>query len=262
MHVWAIANQKGGVGKTTTTVALASLLAEQGKRALMLDLDPQGSLTCYFGHDPETVQPSSFDLFNNSARLNKEIVASALLDTGFNNLTLLPASTALATLERSMVGQDGMGLVVSKSLALLFEDFDYVLIDSPPVLGVLLINALAACEQILIPVQTEFLAIKGLERMMNTLRMVRQSRKKALNFTVIPTLFDRRTLASVQSLRRLKNTYPDEIWRSAIPVDTRLRDASAKGVPPVVFDPGSRGIRAYGILLKTLLSVEIEQSVA
>ena len=262
MRVWTVANQKGGVGKTTTTVALASLLAEQGKRALMLDLDPQGSLTCYFGHDPETVQPSSFDLFNRSAQLNKEIVSAALLDTGFKNLTLLPASTALATLERNMTGQEGMGLVVSKSLALLFEDFDYVLIDSPPVLGVLLINALAACEHILIPVQTEFLAIKGLERMMNTLRMVKHSRKKELNFTVIPTLFDRRTLASVQSLRQLKKTYPEEIWRSAIPIDTRLRDASAKGVPPVVLDPASRGVRAYGILLKTLLSVEIEQSVA
>jgi chromosome partitioning protein len=254
MHVWAIANQKGGVGKTTTTVALGSLLAERGSRVLMLDLDPQGSLTTYFRLDPETVQPSSYDLFVRAGEMDARALLACVQPTAYPNLSLLPANTALAALERSLTGKEGMGLAVSRGLALLWEEFDYVLIDSPPTLGVLLINALAACELILIPVQTEFLAIKGLERMLNTLRMVMHSRHKPLRYLIVPTLFDRRTQASMSSLRSLRSTYPDQVWHSAIPIDTRLRDASARGVTPGAIDADSRGIRAYASLLKTVVA--------
>lgn len=254
MHIWAVANQKGGVGKTTTTVALGGLLAESGARVLLLDLDPQGSLTTYFGHNPESMPRSSFDLFQPMADVNRDVLQQIVVRTAHQNLWLLPASTALATLERKAVGQEGMGLAISRTLTLLWDDYDYVLIDSPPTLGVLLINALAACELILIPVQTEFLAIKGLERMLHTLGMVTRSRRKALRHVLIPTLFDRRTQAGVLSLRRLRGTYPQEVWRSVIPVDTRLRDASSRGVTPSALDPGSRAVRAYGLLLKNLLA--------
>ncbi|MDP1931994.1 MAG: ParA family protein [Gammaproteobacteria bacterium] len=254
MHIWAVANQKGGVGKTTTTVALGGLLAESGARVLLLDLDPQGSLTTYFGHNPEILSRSSFDLFQPMNAVTREGLLQTVQSTAHQNLWLLPASTALATLERKAVGQEGMGLAISRTLSLLWDDYDYVLIDSPPTLGVLLINALAACELILIPVQTEFLAIKGLERMLHTLGMVMRSRQKPLRHVLIPTLFDRRTQAGVLSLRRLRGTYPQEIWRSVIPVDTRLRDASSRGVTPSALDPASRGVRAYGLLLKNLLA--------
>lgn len=254
MHIWAVANQKGGVGKTTTTVALGGLLAESGARVLLLDLDPQGSLTTYFGHNPESMPRSSFDLFQPMADVNRDVLQQIVVRTAHQNLWLLPASTALATLERKAVGQEGMGLAISRTLTLLWDDYDYVLIDSPPTLGVLLINALAACELILIPVQTEFLAIKGLERMLHTLGMVTRSRRKPLRHVLIPTLFDRRTQAGVLSLRRLRGTYPQEVWRSVIPVDTRLRDASSRGVTPSALDPGGRAVRAYGLLLKNLLA--------
>lgn len=254
MHIWAVANQKGGVGKTTTTVALGGLLADSGARVLLLDLDPQGSLTTYFGHNPEALQHSSFDLFQTQSAVSYDGLQQTIQATGQDNLKLLPATTSLATLERRVTTQEGMGLAVSRSLALLWEDYDYVLIDSPPTLGVLLINALAACELILIPVQTEFLAIKGLERMLHTLSMVTRSRQKALRHVLIPTLFDRRTQAGVLSLRRLRGTYPEEIWRSVVPVDTRLRDASSRGITPSSLDPNSRGVRAYALLLKNLLA--------
>lgn len=256
MRVWAVANQKGGVGKTTTTVALGSLLAAQGKRVLMLDLDPQGSLGSYFGHAPEYTQGSSYEWFTPPAQLPQETLLATIRPTDAPRLSLVPGSTSLATLERTAITQEGMGLAVSRALASLWDHFDYVIIDSPPTLGVLLINALAASSLLVVPVQTEFLAIKGVERMLNTLQMVNRSRRKKLPYLMVPTLFDRRTQAGVASFRYLRRTWPEQVWQSAVPVDTRLRDASSRGVTPLMLDPQSRGIQAYGSLLKTLLKME------
>ncbi len=258
MHIWSVANQKGGVGKTTTAVALAGLLAERGARVLLCDLDPHGSLTSYFGYDPERVEHGIFDLFGERPIVERAELQSLLLpiDNGGavgGKLQLLAASPALATVERRAVG-GGVGMRVNKALAALWDDFDYVLIDTPPVLGALMINALAACEQLLIPVQTEFLALKGLERMLRTLSMLGRSTNKTLPYLIVPTLFDRRTHASVSSLRTLRHEYPDHIWASMIPVDTRFRDASKAGQVPSRFDPQSRGVLAYAALLKFLLA--------
>lgn len=253
MRVWSVANQKGGVGKTTTTVALGCLLAAQDKRVLMLDLDPQGSLGSYFGHSPEAATHSSFDWFAPTGKLDDSQLDASIHTTDTPRLFLVPGTTALATLERNAVSQEGMGLAVSRALARLWDRFDYVIIDSPPTLGVLLVNALAASEQVIVPVQTEFLAIKGVERMLNTLQMINRSRRQPLPYLLVPTLFDRRTQAGVSSFRHLRKTWPDHVWNSAIPVDTRLRDASSRGVTPLALDPASRGIQAYASLLKTLL---------
>ena len=254
MHIWAVANQKGGVGKTTTVVSLAGLLADAGNRVLMIDLDPHGSLSSYFRFDPDSIEKSAYNLFQATGKISKELPASLILETGHPNLSLLPASTALATLERHAQAQGGMGLVISKTLAILWDDYDYVLIDSPPVLGVLMINALAACQQLIIPVQTEFLAIKGLERMVRTLTMINRARKRPVPFLIVPTLFDRRTQASNKSLRSLKDTYEELVWHSVIPVDTKLRDASTAGIAPSALDPNARGIKAYASLMDSLLN--------
>ncbi|WP_428243139.1 ParA family protein [Gynuella sp.] len=252
MHVWAVANQKGGVGKTTTAVNLGALLAEQGKRVLLFDLDPQGSMTAYFKYNPDALQHSSYDLFCHKGQIPEYLPQQIIVDTPHAGLQLLPASTALATLERNISQQDGMGLVVSKTLALLWDDFDYVLIDSPPLLGVLMINALAACARLLIPVQTEYLALKGLERMVHTLDMVMKSRQKSFQYLIIPTMFDRRTQASLKCLRMLKQDYDDRVWNSMIPVDTKLRDASKEGLAINAIDPNSRAAQKYRSLLETL----------
>lgn len=193
MRILAIANQKGGVGKTTTTVALGGLIANSGHKVLLLDIDPHGSLSTWFGVDPDAQALSSYTLFQERKELSYSSVKRLVLPTQFANIEVIPATTALATLERQAIGQDGMGLVLSRALSLLADDYDYVLIDTPPLLGVLMVNALAACQYLVVPVQTEFLALKGLERMVNTLNMISRSRKKALDYTVVPVMFDRRT---------------------------------------------------------------------
>lgn len=248
MRVIAVANQKGGVGKTTTSVALAGLLASTGHRVLLLDLDPHGSLSSYFRQDPDAQELSSYTLFQERKSLSASSVMRLVRATEFANLHLIPATTALATIERQAIGQDGMGLVINRALAQVEDSFDYVIIDSPPLLGVLMINALAACSWLVVPVQTEFLALKGLEKMVNTLAMMSRSRKKPINYTIVPVMFDRRTQASVTSLRSIRNTYGDKVWAGHVPVDTRFRDASKQGVPPHLFDPGARGVESYSSL--------------
>ncbi|MBB6341026.1 chromosome partitioning protein [Pseudomonas fluvialis] len=262
MRVWAVANQKGGVGKTTTSIALAGLLADAGKRVVVVDLDPHGSMTSYFGHDPDALEHSTYDLFLQQGNVPRGLPQRLLLPTSDERIALLPSSTALATLERQSPGQNGLGLVIAKSLAQLWNQFDHAIIDSPPLLGVLMVNALAASQQLVIPVQTEFLAVKGLERMTNTLTMINRSRKQALPYTIVPTLFDRRTQASMTTLRLLRNTYPEQLWQAYVPVDTRLRDASRAGLTPSQFDGNSRGVIAYRALLKHLLSHQPTTQVA
>lgn len=245
MRVLTIANQKGGVGKTTTTVALGGLAAAQGQRVLLLDLDPHGSLSSYFRQDPDTAALSVFTLFQERKQLTRESVMRLIQPTDSPHIDIMPAATALATLERQSIGQDGMGLVLARALGQIYDDYDWVFIDTPPLLGVLLINALAACQYLLIPVQTEFLALKGLERMVNTLTMLGKSRKKALGYTVVPVMYDRRTQASITSLRTIRNTYFERVWPGHIPVDTKFRDASKAGMPPHLFDPKARGVESY-----------------
>ncbi|MGI6409563.1 MAG: ParA family protein [Thiopseudomonas sp.] len=264
MKVWAVANQKGGVGKTTSTVALAGLLADAGRRVLVVDLDPHGSLTSYFGYDPDTLEHSCYDLFIAGGKVDPSLPRSLLQKTSHANISLMPSSTAVAVLERQAPGQGGLGLVISKALAHLEGEFDFALLDNPPLLGVLMVNALAASQLLVIPVQTEFLALKGLERMVNTLNMVNRSRPHPLPYTIVPTMFDRRTQASLSTLRHLRNQYSKNLWQAYIPVDTRLRDASRAGLVPSALDPNTRGVLAYRVLLKHLLqqSRQEEQTAA
>ena len=151
MRIWSIANQKGGVGKTTSVVALGGLLAEQGKRVLLVDLDPHGSLTSYFKQDPDSLERSLYHLFFEQRCKDKAFIQSILKPTSHEQIQVLPATTSLATLERQVSGQDGMGLVLARSLAQLWDEYDHVLLDTPPILGVLPVNAFAACQRMLIP---------------------------------------------------------------------------------------------------------------
>ena len=253
MRIWTVANQKGGVGKTTTTVALGGLLAAWGFRTLMVDVDPHGSLTSYFRLDPDSLQRSSYSLFEAVAEKRDLDPASLLVDTGTEGLYLIPAAIALATLDRQSGRMEGMGLVLKRALERLSTRFDYVLIDCPPILGVLLINALAACECLIAPVQTEFLAIKGLERLQHTLKMVTRARPTPLEVVVVPTFYDQRTRASRDSLAVLQRDFAAQLWDGLIPIDTRFREASRVGLPPAIFDPRARGVEAYARLLEELV---------
>lgn len=254
MRIWSVSNQKGGVGKTTTVVTLGGLLSSWGYRTLLVDLDPHGSLTSYFRMNPDELESSVYNLFHEASSKSKRAdPVPYIVSTNFENLSVLPASTAIATLDRQVAAVSGMGLVLSNALKHVADDYDYVLIDSPPMLGVLMINALAACEHLIIPVLSEFLSMKGLERMLHTIDMVFHSRKNAPEFTILPTQFDRRTKAAMQSLRSMRQQYPEHIWKSAIPVDTKLREASREGIPASISTPNSRAVLAYTRLLESLL---------
>lgn len=248
MKIWAVANQKGGVGKTTTAVSLAGVLHNRHARVLLVDLDPHGSLTSYFGADPDNIEQSGYDLF-----LQTQDVHAVIHKTKFEHLHFIPASSALATLDRQLGTKDGMGLVIKRALDQVSAEYDYALLDCPPMLGLLMVNALAACERLLIPVQTEFLALKGLERMVHTLNMIQKARKQNIVQTIVPTFFDQRLKASIDTLQILRSTYSDTIWNGLIPIDTQFRDASRQGIPLTMERPSCRGSRAYSNLLDFLL---------
>ncbi|KAF7774083.1 chromosome partitioning protein [Pseudoalteromonas citrea] len=256
MKIWTVANQKGGVGKTTTAVSLGGILALQGKRVLLIDTDPHASLTYYFGIDSEELEVSVYDIFARGAAMQSEEILQALCPSTIDNLDILPATMAIATLDRSMGNRTGMGLVLKKTLAKISEHYDYAILDCPPVLGVLMVNALAASERILIPVQTEFLALKGLDRMMRTMELMQSSQSKDYQYTIVPTMYDKRTKASLEAYKSLLANYKEYVWPGVIPVDTKFRDASLAQKVPVEFCPKSRGVFAYQALLEHLQQVK------
>jgi len=247
MRAWTIANQKGGVGKTTTTAAMGGLFAAAGERTLLVDMDPHASLTHYFQLDGD--RPGLYQVFTEDRRVDE-----LAQPTAWPNLSMLTASPALATLDRQFGTRNGMGRVLQKALAT--ADYDRVLLDCPPLLGILMVNALAACERVLIPTQTEFLALRGLERMLQTLAMLARSSGHAIDYSIIPTLYDPRTHASRSSMQQLRDAHGERVTRNEIPVDTQLREASLAGVPAGQWQASRRGAAAYQLLFDELCAHE------
>jgi chromosome partitioning protein len=251
LEVWTVANQKGGVGKTTTSIALAGLLAECGKRVLLVDTDPHASLSYYFGVESEDLELSVYDLFTQVS--STEQILQSLCPTQYGNIDILPATMGLATLDRSLGAKGGMGLVLKKAMGKISQDYDYVLIDCPPVLGVLMVNALAAADRIVVPVQTEFLALKGLDRMIKTIDLMQGEQEKPFRYIIVPTMFDKRTKASIIAYQQLQDTYKEKVWPGVIPIDTNFRNASVAQKVPSHFAANSRGVFAYKSLLDYLI---------
>ncbi len=256
MVVWTVANQKGGVGKTTSTIALAGLLAEHGHRVLLVDTDPHASLSYYFGIESEDLELSVYDLFLQVS--TKEQIMQSLCPTHYPNIDILPATMGLATLDRSLGNKGGMGLVLKKAMRAIQDEYDFVLIDCPPILGVLMVNALAACDRIIVPVQTEFLALKGLDRMMKTLDIMQGEHTAPFKYTIVPTMFDKRTKASILTYRRLQELYGTAVWPGVVPIDTNFRNASVAQKVPSDYAASTRGVMAYRNLLTYLVKLNAE----
>lgn len=248
MRVWAVANQKGGVGKTTTTLALGSLLAGDGRSVLMLDLDPHASMTRSLGVPADPVPRGVVELFD-----DPPASIGSLCRPVRDGLDFIAAQPALATLEKRSATRPGMGLSLMRALDGVRHDLDYVLLDCPPTLGLLMVNALAAADRVIVPTQTEPLALHGLDGMRRTVAMIERSRRRPLPLSIIPTLHDRRTRVAVDSLEKLRTENPGAVFDGVVPVDTRLRDpehlkqASAQA---------GRGLGAYAQALDWLLGVD------
>ncbi len=252
MRIWTIAAQKGGVGKTTTTINLAGALLREGARVLLVDLDPHGSLTSYCGLDPDRTEPNMYGVFESAANGETRRLADVVHRTRLPDLDIAPAAAALVTLERRFGMKSGMGLALSRSLGTVAGDYDYCLVDCPPTLGVLVINALVCCEQLIAPVQTEFLAEQSIDRLLRTLGMIERSRRAPLPHLVVPTMFDRRTRASAETLAAIRRRRDLSVWDEFIPVDTQFREASRLGEPLTLRQPYARGSIAYQHLLAAL----------
>lgn len=253
MNIWAFANQKGGVGKTTSAITLAGILAARNEDTLIIDLDPHASMSSYFGMEPETVSKGIFELFTEYANTKSIAIESVVHATEIDHLSIIPSSVAVATLEKRFGANNGMGLILSQVLKQASHQYRHVLIDCPPVLGLLMLNALVACDQLVIPVQTELLAIKGLHRMLRTVQMIEKSLNKKLIYTVLPTMYDKRTRASQKSLQILKDDYKEYLSSEPIPVDTKFRDASFTGKPLSSLTKNTHGLKAYETLLEQML---------
>lgn len=261
MLVWAVASQKGGVGKTTSVASLAGWLQKENLRVLVVDTDPHASLTSYLGYEDDKLEQNNlFDLYA-MKNLSREGVLRCITHTPHEGLDLIAASMTLATIDRQLSGRQGVGRILLRSLKLIEDCYDVVLIDCPPVLGALMVNALVAATTIIVPTQTEFLALKGLEGMVRTFTVMQRANASVhFEYLIVPTMYDRRTKASVQSLAYLQTHYLDHVWSECIPLDVQFRESSAKRLPLPLMDPGCYGAVAYHHLLSFLVERELRRN--
>lgn len=248
----AVANQKGGVGKTTTTVNLSACLAQTGKRVLLVDIDPQGNSSSGLGVDKENAQYCIYDII-----IDDISPGEALLPTPVEGLSIICSKMELAGAEVELVGVLAREQVLKRRLALVATDFDYILIDCPPSLGLLTLNALTAADTLLVPIQCEYFALEGLSQLMNTVRLVQKHLNPGLDVEgVVLTMFDARTNLSAQVVAEVKKFFRNRVYDTIIPRSVRLGEAPSFGLPITLYDAASTGARAYKALAAEMLKRE------
>jgi len=244
IRVTACTNQKGGVGKTTTVVNLAAYLALSGTSTLVIDLDPQGNATSGLGIDRRSVDRSVYD-----ALINRVPLDEVVLSTAVPGLDIVPSAPALSGAEVELVPLPARERRLSASLGDLGDRYERVLIDCPPSLGLLTVNALTAADGVLIPIQTEYYALEGLSQLVHTIRMVRESLNPRLEIDgVLLTMYDGRTRLSVQVAAEVRRHLNGTVYETVVPRSVRLSEAPSHGLPIALYDPSSRGGLAYGRL--------------
>jgi chromosome partitioning protein len=248
-RIYAFANQKGGVGKTTTAVNLGAYLAASGKRALVVDMDPQANATSSLGVDKNAVNPSVYHVLIQEAPLGRIILLTKRL-----HLDLAPSSPALAGAEVEMVSLLGREYLLQRALAPLRERYDYILVDCPPSLGLLTINALTAADGVIIPIQCEYLPLEGLSLLLRTINLVRERLNPRLTVTgMVMTMHDARTNLSRQVVEEVRSHFPQEVFETVIPRSVRLSEAPSYGETILSYAPDSAGALAYQALTMEVL---------
>jgi chromosome partitioning protein len=247
-RVLAVANQKGGVGKTTTAVNLAAYLA-LGVRVLLIDTDPQANATSSLGIDPNVVRCSTYDVLIGQSPLRE-----ALINTGRQGLDLVPSSRALVGAQVELLELDGREFRLRNALSELRDRYDVTLIDCPPSLGILTLNALVAADWLLAPVQCEYLALEGVGQLMQTLDLVRATLNPRLElFGMLMTMYDPRTRLSTQVVEEVRSYFPQRTFETVIPRSVRLSEAPSHGKPVLEYEPTSRGAGAYAVLAQEVI---------
>lgn len=252
VRVIAVANQKGGVGKTTTAVNLSACLAELGKKVLLVDIDPQGNTTSGLGYNKYDLKKCVYD-----ALINDVPVDEVIVPTAYSNLFLLPATIQLAGAEIELVAVISREAKLKRALDKAKHRFDYVVIDCPPSLGLLTVNALTAAHSVLVPIQCEFYALEGLSQLMNSIQLVQKHLNPALTLEgVVLTMFDARTNLSIQVVDEVKSHFRNKVYSTIVPRNVKLSEAPSHGQPIITYDPKSKGAEVYMELAKEVIGDE------
>ena len=240
-RIVAIINQKGGSGKTTTTVNLGAYLATFGSKVLLLDLDPQANTTIHLGLKPHTIEKSIYDVMT-----DKIDIETVVEGTSIEGLDICPANINLSGVEIELAGVVGREMVLKDSLENVLTKYDFIIIDCPPSLSLLTINALTVAKEIIIPVQTEFFALEGMGKLVNTVEIIKKRLNRDLQITgILPTMFDGRTNLSKEVIDKIKEYFGDKVYKTKIRKNIKLAEASSHGKPIIEYEPRSSGAEDY-----------------
>lgn len=247
--VISVVNQKGGVGKTTSAVNIAAGLGIKGKKVLLIDIDPQGNSTSGYGINKREIKKSSYDLL-----IGNSTAEEVIIHTAFKNVDIIPCNIQLAGAEVEMIDLDGRESLLKRGIVTVVDKYDFVLLDCPPSLGLITINALCASDTLLVPVQCEYYAMEGLSQLMATVRQVKRMYNGTLELEgVLLTMFDGRLNLTQQVVGELKKFFPDKLFKTAIPRSVRLSEAPSYGMPIQYYDKKSKGADAYIDVAKEII---------